>query len=506
MRTICAILFLACLCAHAQVPPPYIRNAWDTNDGPTVTNLTLSLATNVFDVLQQTNWPVSSITNAGNLAYSNSIKVVNITDAGTAAYSNAYAFASTNSLIDPGVSYADTPNIDAFSRLRVSAPVTLFEVQSQYGSNPLKMDQIATGAGIAPSWSTNSRMVTLQVNSGGSGGRSALQSFAYTPYQPGKSQLIFITGVLGTNVAGAVKRFGYGDTNNGVFYEQNGSTLQITLRSSTSGSVNDNTIAQSSWNLDHFDGTGPSGVTLVPTNCFILVIDLQFLAMGRVRVGFDVGGVIRYAHQFLNANVLQAPYMQTATLPVMAELRAGAALAVNSTTFFKCAMVCSEGGFEIDLGRDFSTEGTVTAGSGARTHAVSVRPATTFFGCVNRGSFDLDGIDILAGANPVFYEIVVGATFNVDPTWAMVNTNYSFMQVGTGGVFSNLTSGIVISAGYVGSGASAHGAIAKDLSISYPITLDSAGAQRPFGTLSVLLTGISGTSASRVSLNWKEIR
>lgn len=509
---------LAGTSCFSQVLPSYVRNAWDTNDPATVTNITLSLMPVVTpgqSTSIRTNGRDYSVDVTGTLTNNTtgnaatSTKSTYVADASTnnlpyTAITNA-PWITTGALTDPGVSYADSPNIDAFSRLRVSNPTTLFEAQSQYNSNPLRMEQIATGNGVAPSWSTNSRMVMLKITSGGAG-HSALQSYQYNPYQPGKSQLIFITGVLGTNVSGAVKRFGYGDIQNGVFYEQTNNNLQITLRSTTSGSTVDNSIVQTNWNLDHFDGTGSSGVTLVPTNCFILVIDLQFLAMGRVRVGFDVGGVIHYAHQFLNANVLQAPYMQTATLPILAELRAAGALAADSTTFFKCAMVASEGGFETDLGRDFTAEGTLTAGSGTRTHALSVRPALLFNNMTNRGEFVLESVDVLAGSNPVFYEIVIGATFNVDPTWALVNTNYSFMQFGTGGVFSNVNNGIVIQSGYVGSSASIRGSISKDLVMSYPITLDAAGAQRSLGTLSVLLTGITGTSASRVSLNWKEIR
>lgn len=38
------------------------------------------------------------------------------------------------------------------------------------------------------------------------------------------------------------------------------------------------------------------------------------------------------------------------------------------------------------------------------------------------------------------------------------------------------------------------------------MTLDAAGAVRPLGTLSVVATGIGGTSACRAVLNWREIR
>lgn len=406
------------------------------------------------------------------------------------------------------ITLGDTGSADAFNRLRTSNPQTVFEVQNQYGTEALRLDIGNTGAGLVPTHSPSSRMVTLQVNAGGAGGLSWVQSYQYLPYQPGKSQLILMTGVMGAGVAGAVKRFGYGDSSNGIFYEQNGlHGLQFTLLSSASGATVQNTVGQSGWNIDKFDGRGPSQLTLDPTKGFILVIDLQFLGMGRVRCGFEIGGMLFYAHEFNAANVLSAAYMQTATLPIKVEVSAAAALTSAATALFKCAAVCSEGGIDLDVGRDFSAEGTVTAASGARTHVLSIRPATTYNGITNRGLFVPESLQILAGSNPVKWELVIGAAFTVAPTFAPVNSTYSFAEAGTGGTFNNLTNGVVVLAGYVAATSPAgRDTDTKDLVISYPITLDRAGSQRALGTLSVLLTGIGGTSDSRAILNWREVR
>lgn len=406
-----------------------------------------------------------------------------------------------------GIDTSDSAVADAFSRLRVSTPTTLIDVQCQYNSEGLRLESGNTSDGVAPAFSANTRLVTLQVNAGAIGGTSFLQSFQYIPYQPGKSQMILMTGVMGTGVLGAVKRFGYGDAANGIFYEQNATSgVQFNRRTSTSGGVVNNVVAQSAWNLDKFDGTGPSGTTLDPTKCFILVIDLQFLGMGRVRVGFDIDGVIRYAHEFLNANILTVPYMQTASLPLLAEIIA-TPLGSTATSQFKCAAVVSEGGFEVDLGRNFSAQGTVTAGSGARTHILSLRPGLTFNALTTRGLFVLENIDILAGSNAVLWELVIGAAFSPAPTFAAVNASSSFMEAGTGGTFTNLTNGILIASGFIGTNiGTTRSVMTKDIAVSYPITLDRSGAQRALGTISLLLTGIGGTSDCRAAFNWREIR
>jgi len=403
---------------------------------------------------------------------------------------------------------SDSAAVDAFSRLRMSSPETLLDVQNQYNTEALRMESGATGAGVVPAHSASTRLVTLQVNAGGAGGTSFTQSFAYIPYQPGKSQLILLTGVMGAATAGAVKRFGYGDAANGIFYEQNGTNgLQLNRRTSTTGVVANNTVPQASWNIDPFNGTGPSGITISAANTFILVIDLQFLGMGRIRVGFDVAGVVYYAHQFLNANILTVPYMQTATLPLLAEIIAAAALGGAATAQFKCGAVISEGGFEGDTGRNFSNQSSATAANGARTHILSVRPSLTFNGFTNRGLFHLDDISILAGQAAVLWELVIGAAFTVAPTFAANNATYSFMDVGTGGTFANLTTGVLVASGYVPNGTGVvRNTVAKDMLVSYPIVLDRAGAVRALGTMSLLVTGISGTSACQAAFNWHEVR
>jgi hypothetical protein len=65
---------------------------------------------------------------------------------------------------------------------------------------------------------------------------------------------------------------------------------------------------------------------------------------------------------------------------------------------------------------------------------------------------------------------------------------------------------IVLAGGYTASSAQSKGSVNRLLANKYPITLDVAGAVRSLGTLSVIATGIGGTSACRAILNWKEIR
>ena len=393
------------------------------------------------------------------------------------------------------IGIGDSANLDAFSRLRVSQPQGLFTVQQQYDLSPFLMEGGATGTGTAPAHNANTRMADLVVGAGT--GVSFTQSYEYIPYQAGKSQLAFVTGLLGTGTAGCIKDIGLFDAANGIFLRQNGvSGLQVVRRTSTSGSVVNNTVDQASWSINTL-------AALDVTKVFILVIDAQFLAMGRVRIGFDIGGQVVYVHEFLNANVLAVPYMQTLTLPVAMVMSTTSAAGACS---FKCASVSSEGGVENPNAYTFATlEQTVTAASGARTHILSIRPATTFNSKTNRSRIQLEALEILVtGNNPVLWELCIGSTFSAAPTFGAVNAGSAFEQSTAVGTLTAATT--VIAAGYCAATATAKQSTARQLASKYPISLDRAGAVRANGTLTLLVTGIGGTSATRAILNYSEVR
>jgi hypothetical protein len=415
---------------------------------------------------------------------------------------------SSISLMNPlPVGFGDSANIDAFSRLRVSQPTNLFSVSAQYGAVTVQMERGATGTGIVPTHDANTRLCVLSCTAGS--GTSFMQSYKYIPYQPAKSHEIAVTFVCGAAVAGAVFEAGYFDTYNGIFFRQNGTSgLQVVRRTSTSGSVVDNAVNQADWNIDKLDGTGRSGLTLDITKAQILFIDLQFLGMGRVRCGFDIDGVLYYFHEFKNANNLDVPYMQSGTLPLQILVTA-TSTATTKTSYFKCAAVHSEGGFEEDRAYQLSTpDVSATAGNGTRAHIVSIRPKTTYNGIINREDLVLGPISMLVtGNSPVYWELLIGGTFSVAPTWADINTASSAFEYGTGGTFSGLgTGGIVIASGYVAASAQQKEALSADITSKYACALNRAGAQIATGTFTLVATGIGAASAMRAAINFKEIR
>src|SRR5512139_486808 len=414
-----------------------------------------------------------------------------------------------NQPLQAGIYGADTASIDAFSRLRVSTPTTLFESTFRYDLAPLQYEQITSSGAIAHDATNSAADLSISAATG----LAAMQSYRWIKYQPGKSQMALITFTFGAAAANVTRRVGLFNATNagatvtiidGILLEQTGAST-VNLRIVNSGTQADETIAQAAWNLDKLDGTGDSGITLDLSKSQILVIDFQWLGVGRVRVGFDIDGTVVYAHEFLHANSVTDVYMQTATLPIRAELTTGAS--ETAAMSFVCASVVSEGGQDDVQGYTFATEFTGTAGNGAQVHLGSLRPFTAFNSIAPRYPFVIQTIEtIVTGNTPVLFEVVYGATFSAGPTWAgAAFSAYSGAEITTA-AGTIATSPIVAYSFYNASSATNRQSASRDISSLYPLTLNAAAAQRALGTVSIYATGIGATSACRAVLVWKEVR
>ena len=235
-------------------------------------------------------------------------------------------------------------NTDAFGRLRVSTPYSLFDSQNRYATDN-QFNTATTGTGSA-TFVTNQSSVAMAVTAGGVGS-VVRQTYRNMLYQPGKGLLVLATFVMdSSNSANLTQRVGYFSTQNGVFFQKVDGTNSFVLRSYASGSVSDaRTVNQADWNGDKLDGTGASGLTLDLTHPQILWMDFEWLGVGSVRCGFIINGQYIVCHTFNTANVYGTTvYMTTAILPVRYEITSTSALAATLTQV--CSSVVSEGGFE----------------------------------------------------------------------------------------------------------------------------------------------------------------
>lgn len=291
--------------------------------------------------------------------------------------------------------------VDAFGRARVSQPTTLFDSQHRYQDNG-KINQANSATGATVTHNANAGLIecTLDTTSGSFIYRESSRVF---PYQPGKSLQILQTYVMSPAKANLRQRYGYFNTENGVFLELDGTTLSWVERSLSSGTVTEIKIPQSQWNIDKLDGTGPSRLTLDMTKAQIQFIDIEWLGLGTVRTGFVINGQFIHCHSFQHANIITSTYMTTACLPVRAEIENTGVTASNSTLKIVCTSVLSEGGYEprgipravsmpVSAPKTFTTAGTFYPVisirlKDARINAVAFLRSIQFFGVTNNTSY-----------------------------------------------------------------------------------------------------------------------
>lgn len=405
------------------------------------------------------------------------------------------------------IKHADSAALDAFGRLRISAPFNVFESQFNYDLQPLFFEESLTGTG-AVSHVANSSAARLSTGGTASGAKAIFGSRQYFRYQPGKSQSVVWTCILGTKVSNVRKRIGYFDSENGFFFEQDGSNFKIVRRTKTSGSVVDNAVNQSVWNLDALDGTGPSGITLDEANDNIYIVDFQWLGAGRIRYGLDFGGQVTYVHEIKFANTAQVPFTTTGNLPFRAVIE-NTDVAAGTTTFdFTCLAIASESGFN-PTGIPGSAKNAqliqVTAANDPLP-ILSIRNKATFNSITNRGLVIPKSYELLSQDSIITYDVILngsltGASFND------VNTTNSMVEFDIAA--TAIIDGLVIDGGFLSGGQTKNlaGNISEALLNKLNLANNIAGDTGDILSIVVSIPSTPGTASDcAASFTWKEER
>lgn len=282
---------------------------------------------------------------SGNISITGEVEIKNDTGNPIPVSKDANVNSLTNPIYVEGVNnasfFAPTQS-DAFGRLRVSNPLTLFDTQARYFDHEQFNSNLVNSGNV--SYDANSSTFSLSVT--GSGDAIQRETTKTFIYQPGKSLLVMNTFSMNTPTSGLTQRVGYFGSQNGIFFEVAGTTLNLVIRSYSSGSLVENRVAQSSWNGDKLNGTGSSGITLNPALDQIFWIDVEWLGVGSVRCGFVINGQFIICHTFNHANVSgnTTTYMTTACLPIRYELSSSGP---SGTLTQICSTVISEGGYSL---------------------------------------------------------------------------------------------------------------------------------------------------------------
>ena len=336
--------------------------------------------------------------------------------------------------------------VDAFGRARVSTPLTLFDSSHRFKDNGLW--STSNTATATYGFNANAGLVTMSLDTT-SNAEVVRETTKVFSYQPGKSLQIFNTFVLNAPKSNLRQRVGYYGAQNGIYLEQDGSNIYWVQRSYVGGSVSETRVAQSSWNFDRLDGTGPSLKTLDLTKAHIQFIDIEWLGVGSVRCGFVIDGQIIHTHSFNHANLIDSTYMTTASLPCRYEIKNTGTTSSNSVMKQICSSVISEGGYELRgdqqaVGTPVQTPKTLTT-AGTYYPIVSIQlKSTTLDAIVILTALSILGIN----SNPcsVAWRVVRGGTLT-SPTWNPASVNGS-VEYDTSA--SAISGGTILAQGYIG--------------------------------------------------------
>lgn len=342
--------------------------------------------------------------------------------------------------------YGDTPAIDAFARQRISEPFTIFDSKQLHDKQPLFWDESIGGS--ATSTHTPADADVQMVVTASASDFVIRQTKQRFNYQPGKSQLIFMT-FNSDQETGVTKRIGPFDgtgtnnltPNNGIFFETNSNISWNIAKNGTTAE----TALQDDWNIDKLDGTGTSGITLDTSAAQILIVDYEWLGVGRVRVGFVIGGLIYYVHDFNHANDPAFPsvYMSTPNLPCRYDIQSDGT--GGGELDHICSTVISEGGIEkTGVLRSIETGDTFSTGFGTNEYGLlGIRLKDDY----KDVTVIPEGVKAVIGTNDSFkYTLQLNPTVGGALTW--ISLDNSSIEYAIGGTGNQVTSkGLIVGAG-----------------------------------------------------------
>ena len=390
-------------------------------------------------------------------------------------------------------------NMDAFYRMRVSNPATIFDSKQIGDNQPLFWDdQEISGSGTSSAYNTNQASTTISV--GATSGTRARQTFRHFNYQPGKSQLIIMTGVFGATATGITRRVGMFNENDGIFFEQSPSGMGVVVRSYATGSPVDTRIDQANWNIDVMDGSGASGITLDYTKTLIYFMDFEWLGVGTIRYGVYVNGLPYYVHAIHNSNINTVVYMSTPNLPLRYEISNDGTGGVASLVHI-CSTVITEGGRQ-NTGNERSlnrgTDVLTTLNNSNIYPLIGIRLKTTNLGAFIR----LLDYSILCTSTSeyAFYVILNPTIVGTALSWTGLTNASVEYTYGTNG--TTLTGGTIITTGIASDTNQNRGGIKRITESDLVIGSNIAGTPDQIFLAVQRLTGTTETFYS--SLIWSE--
>ncbi|NBO70567.1 hypothetical protein EBV26_08785 [bacterium] len=439
-----------------------------------------------------------SITITGDVNVSSDVHVNNPVDdpAYVALAPGGVANSATNPVYVQGTadtSFFAPTQTDAFGRLRTSSPFTLFDSTHRYKDNNLW--STATTGTASANFDANGCLINMTVD-GNANAEVVRETTKVFSYQPGKSLLILNTFTMEAAKANLRQRVGYYGAQNGIYLEQDGTTINLVKRTYVSGSMQETRVAKSSWNINTLG-------SLDLSKSQIFWIDVEWLGVGSVRCGFVIDGEFVHVHTFHHANIITGTYMSTASLPLRYEIKNTGSTGSSSTLKQICSSVMSEGGYEL---RGLQQAASTTIGS---PKALTTANTDYVVMSLRLKSTNLDAIvvpsalSILGTTNNTVYrwKLLQAATTTAG-SWSNVSSD-SAVEYNT--TATGVSGGRIVASGFaVGSNQGSTGiSILKSAVLN--LQLERNGLTGTASEFTLVVAADTNSATVNASIDWEEV-
>jgi len=393
------------------------------------------------------------------------------------------------------------PSIDAFGNLNVSNLYRMDDHCFVYGDRPDKYyTESVSGGAVSISSQDSALVLSTNSSSGSRITRTTHQDYPYTPGQGNEILMSIMVGDQGKQ--NVIRRWGLFDDENGLFWQISGTTIQVVIRNSSTGSVVDEVVNQDDFNGDPLDDNNSSHYLLDVSKYNIYWIDYQWLGSGRVRFGtYSPSGEKIQVHTFYNSNNKTVPFMNNGSQPFRIEQLNTSTTSSSSELKMVCATILRQSPDSIFSGKiyDAVAENKVISGNTNYVPLVTVKPPVTFNGKRNGITIMPLDFEIFVEGDSCKMDLIVGGTLtgatfdhNVNPfSCAIVDTAATSV---TGGFRANTI--------LLGSGMNS--VVLKD-SLDFAINMNADGTTQSTYTLAAKTNKPNGSAIIHIVSRWKEI-
>jgi hypothetical protein len=247
----------------------------------------------------------------------------------------------------------------------------------------------------------------------------------------------------------------------------------------------------------------PSGITLDISKAQIFWMDIEWLGVGTVRLGFVVDGKFIHCHSFHHANLITSTYITTASLPVRYEIANTGITTSISNLKQVCSTVISEGGYELRglqqaVGTAITAPKTLTT-AGTFYPVISLRLKTTALDAV----IIMTALSIMGIGNGINYNWQVRASgITSGGSWVSAGDNSAIEYNLTG---TSYAGGRTLASGFLNSSNQGSPSIDILKEALFKFQLERNGLTSTPYELTFVVTAATGSEQIFASIDWEEV-